>query len=90
MSARFAISVCFHDHHPARAVSLIGRAASKWDSTALHNRAGDEDDDFIMLGSTLMSPRSSRYLPGERGARFEAEGNDETRDWIVGRRVSDA
>jgi hypothetical protein len=31
-----------------------------------------------------------QFRPDERQARFEAEWNDETGDWIFGKRVDDA
>jgi hypothetical protein len=32
----------------------------------------------------------AQFLPGETQARFDAEWNDETGDWIFGKRVADA
>jgi hypothetical protein len=31
-----------------------------------------------------------RFRPGERWARFEADWNDETGNWIFGKRIDDA
>ena len=42
-------------------------------------------------GTTTTSPRSfAQFLAGERDARFDAEWNEETGDWIFGKRVADA
>jgi hypothetical protein len=69
---------------------------------AMDTESGEIDTSApFMVNSRRHGPRYNRpykdepgvikqFRPGEHQARFEAEWNDETGDWIFGMRVNDA